>query len=127
MSGLFDLAGCAGSAQKIMKSISTHILDVSRGKPATGVHVKLDHLSGEDFQRAVEGVTDADGRVRDWQFTLVAGTWRIRFEIADYYQKLNEQCFYPYVEIVFHVHDAGQHYHVPLLLSAYGYSTYRGS
>ncbi len=110
-----------------MKSISTHILDVSRGKPAASVAVALDRLDGVDFKRAADGVTDADGRVRDWRFDLVAGTWRIRFEIADYYQKLNEQCFYPYVEIVFHVHDASQHYHVPLLLSAFGYSTYRGS
>jgi 5-hydroxyisourate hydrolase len=110
-----------------MKSISTHILDVSRGKPAAGVHVKLDHFSGGDFKRAAEGVTDADGRVRDWQFTLVAGTWRIRFEIAAYFENQQEAYFYPYVEIVFHVPDAEQHYHVPLLLSAYGYSTYRGS
>jgi len=121
------LAGYADQIQKIMKSISTHILDVSRGKPAAGVHVKLDHFSGGDFKRAAEGVTDADGRVRDWQFTLVAGTWRIRFEVAAYFENLKEAYFSPYVEIVFQVHDAEQHYHVPLLLSAYGYSTYRGS
>ncbi|AFM11976.1 hydroxyisourate hydrolase [Turneriella parva] len=110
-----------------MKSISTHILDVSRGRPAAGVHVKLDHLSQGDFKRAAVGVTDADGRIRDWQFTLVAGTWRIRFETAAYFENLKEPYFYPYVEIVFDVHDASQHYHVPLLLSAYGFSTYRGS
>jgi len=109
-----------------MKSISTHILDISRGKPAAGVRVMLEYLEG-DFKLAAEGVTDADGRVRDWQFEMKRGTWRIRFEIASYYDKLKEKCFYPYVEIVFSVDGAEQHYHVPLLLSAYGYSTYRGS
>jgi 5-hydroxyisourate hydrolase len=109
-----------------MKSISTHILDISRGKPAQGVKVVLEFLDGE-FKKNAEGVTDADGRVRDWQFTMKTGTWRIRFEITSYFEGLKESCFYPYVEIVFHVTNAEQHYHVPLLLSAYGYSTYRGS
>jgi 5-hydroxyisourate hydrolase len=110
-----------------MKSISTHILDVARGKPAQGVHVKLDFFSDGEFKTAAEGVTDADGRVRDWKFEMQKGTWRIRFEIAEYFEHHKETYFYPYVEIVFLVHDAAQHYHVPLLLSAYGYSTYRGS
>ncbi|MBN8220900.1 MAG: hydroxyisourate hydrolase [Spirochaetes bacterium] len=110
-----------------MKSISTHILDISRGKPAANVPVKLAYLQGGTFSDVAAGTTDADGRVRDWQFTMAAGTYRIRFEIAGYFESLNEKCFYPYVEIVFHVDNAGQHYHVPLLLSAFGYSTYRGS
>lgn len=109
-----------------MKSISTHILDVSRGKPAADVKVILEFLDG-DFKRIAEGVTNADGRVRDWEFAMRTGTWRIRFEIDAYYKNLKEKCFYPFVEIVFTVDDIEQHYHVPLLLSAYGYSTYRGS
>jgi 5-hydroxyisourate hydrolase len=116
-----------------MNSISTHILDVSRGHPAEGVTVTLDFLEG-DFRRVAKGTTNSDGRVKDWSstgqgpaFELKKGTWRIRFEITSYYDKLKEKCFYPYVEIVFNVEDAGQHFHVPLLLSAYGYSTYRGS
>lgn len=109
-----------------MKSISTHILDISRGKPAAGVKVVLEFLQ-TDFSQIAEGVTDADGRVRDWQFAMQTGTYRLRFEIADYFAKLSEKCFYPFVEIVFQVDNPDQHYHVPLLLSAYGYSTYRGS
>ena len=110
-----------------MKSISTHILDIARGKPAQGVHVRLDALKEGEFAFAAEGITDADGRVRDWQFDLHKGTWRIRFEIAPYFENLKEKYFYPYVEIIFTVDNADQHYHVPLLLSPFGYSTYRGS
>lgn len=109
-----------------MKSISTHILDISRGKPAEKVIVILEFLE-KDFSQVAEGITDADGRVRDWKFTMQPGTYRLRFEIASYFEKLNEKCFYPFVEIVFRVDNPDQHYHVPLLLSAYGYSTYRGS
>lgn len=109
-----------------MKSISTHILDISRGRPAQGVGIQLEYLDGS-FKPVAEGTTDADGRVRDWKFEMKTGTWRIRFEIAPYFAALKEKCFYPFVEIVFDVDNAEQHYHVPLLLSAYGYSTYRGS
>ena len=110
-----------------MKSISTHILDISRGKPAQGVSVQLEYLKNGTFTPAATGVTDADGRVRDWKFEMLTGTYRIRFEIAGYFESLKEKSFYPYVEIVFEVDNADQHYHVPLLLSAYGFSTYRGS
>jgi len=110
-----------------MKSISTHILDIARGKPAQGVHVKLEYLRDGDFTSAAEGTTDADGRVRDWKFEMHKGTYRIRFEIAAYFENLKEKYFYPYVEIVFIVDNADQHYHVPLLLSPFGFSTYRGS
>lgn len=127
MKSLLYLAGYAEQIEKSMKSISTHILDVARGKPAQGVHVRLDHFIDGDFKSAAEGLTDADGRVRDWSFDLKQGTWRIRFDIAAYFENLKESYFYPYVEIVFLVNDPAQHYHVPLLLSAHGYSTYRGS
>lgn len=110
-----------------MKSISTHILDISRGRPAQGVDVRLEYLKGDAFGLIAEGKTDADGRVRDWKFDMKTGTWRIRFAIDSYFSALGEKCFYPFVEIVFQVDNADQHYHVPLLLSAYGYSTYRGS
>jgi len=116
-----------------MNTITTHILDISRGKPAAGVKVVLEHHE-ETFKPIAAGVTDADGRVREWRsadqkqgFDLKKGTWRIRFEIQSYFEGLDEKCFYPFVEIVFLVDNAEQHYHVPLLLSAYGYSTYRGS
>lgn len=109
-----------------MKSISTHILDISRGKPAMGVPVTLEFLQ-KDFSIIARSRTDTDGRIRDWQFNMAPGTYRLRFEVAEYYAALNETSFYPYIEIVFKVENASQHYHVPVLLTAFGYSTYRGS
>lgn len=110
-----------------MKSISTHILDIARGTPAAGVPVTLECQSGEGFTKVADGKTDSDGRIRDWQFDFQTGTFRLHFAIGTYFQAQNEKAFYPYVEIVFTVDSAEQHYHVPLLLSPFGYSTYRGS
>ena len=89
--------------------------------------MKLEFRRGDEFISVADGITDADGRVRDWKFELHKGTYRLRFEIAAYFENLKEKYFYPYVEIIFNVDNAEQHYHVPLLLSAYGFSTYRGS
>ncbi|MCE9599875.1 MAG: hydroxyisourate hydrolase [Spirochaetia bacterium] len=110
-----------------MKSISTHILDTAAGKPAANVTIDLEFLNGS-FAQVARAVTNSDGRVApDWLAQFKPGTYRIRFHIGDYFKARNETCFYPYVEIVFEVKDVSQHYHVPLLVSAYGYSTYRGS
>lgn len=110
-----------------MKSISTHILDTGSGRPAANVQIELEFLDGT-FKQVASSQTNSDGRVApDWLTDFRAGTYRIRFHIGNYFKSRNETCFYPYVEIVFEVKDAGQHYHVPLLVSAFGYSTYRGS
>ncbi|MFZ5482133.1 MAG: hydroxyisourate hydrolase [Myxococcota bacterium] len=102
--------------------ITTHVLDVARGRPAAGVPVTLDRLDG-DWVRVGEGVTDADGRCK----TLISGpaapgTWRLTFDTGAY----DPDGFFPEAVIVFRVRDA-RHHHVPLLLSPFGYSTYRGS
>ena len=107
-------------------SISTHILNIAEGKPAAKVPVTLEFLE-KDFIMVAQGVTNEDGRVGNWLSELKTGTYRIRFEIKQYFADRDEKCFYPYVEIVFIVTDTHSHYHVPLLLSPYGYSTYRGS
>lgn len=115
-----------------MSAITTHVLDTSRGQPAAGVRVRLEWLDpAEDIWEDVgEGETDADGRLR----TLLGedepprtGHYRITFETGAYFASLNVMSFYPEAQIMFTVRDAGEHYHVPLLLSPYGYSTYRGS
>jgi 5-hydroxyisourate hydrolase len=108
--------------------ISTHVLDTSRGRPAADIAVVLERLEAQSFVAVARGVTDADGRVKG----LVAGapepgTWRIRFDTAPYHQRLGVDGFYPYVEIVFVTTNAAEHYHVPLLLNPFGFSTYRGS
>src|SRR6185369_16791681 len=111
-----------------MKSISTHILDTGAGKPANGVKIQLEFLEKSNYRQVAAAETNADGRVPPgWLNEFQTGTYRIRFHIGDYFKSNEQPCFYPYVEIVFEVKDVSQHYHVPLLVSSYGFSTYRGS
>lgn len=112
-----------------MKSVSTHVLDIHRGRPAAGVPVKLERKNGQEFSTLKEGTTDNDGRVKDLvpDGQLEAGTYRITFDTSVYFASQNVEGFYPEAAIVFIVRDPNSHYHVPLLLSAHGYSTYRGS
>lgn len=110
--------------------ISTHVLDTARGRPAANVPVVLEVFDSTGASREIgRGATDADGRVRELVSgtTLGAGTYRLTFETAAYFRAIGVESFYPTVSVVFVVVDAGQHYHVPLLLSPFGYSTYRGS
>lgn len=100
-------------------SLSTHILDTARGAPARGVQVRLE-LGGDVL---ASGVTDDDGRLRDWTGPLAPGSYRLVFDTGAY---LGPDAFFPEVAVAFTVTD-GAHLHVPLLLSPYGYSTYRGS
>lgn len=112
-----------------MKSVSTHVLDIHRGRPASGVPVKLERKNAEAFEVLKAGTTDSDGRVKDLvpEGQLEAGTYRITFDTGVYFAAQNLEGFYPEAAIVFIVRDPNSHYHVPLLLSAHGYSTYRGS
>lgn len=113
-----------------MSAITTHVLDTSLGKPAAGVAVTLEAHSGAGWKTLASGTTNADGRLRDLlpeESKLVPGTYRLRFETAAYFRARGVESFYPHIEITFQVKDASQHYHVPLLLSPFGYSTYRGS
>lgn len=113
-----------------MSAITTHILDLSRGRPAGGITVVLEFQSGQNWQVLGQGATDADGRLKSLlpaNFKLVAGAYRLTFQTADYFAAQGVESFYTEVTISFNVADAAAHYHVPLLLSPYGYSTYRGS
>lgn len=113
-----------------MSPITTHILDLSSGKPAAGVAVRLEHLSGDAAQLLAEKVTDADGRIRDLlpnTHQLTPGHYRLRFATAAYFKSRHQHSFFPFVEITFETADPMAHHHVPLLISPFGYSTYRGS
>jgi 5-hydroxyisourate hydrolase len=112
-----------------VKSISTHILDISRGRPAQGVPVTLEKKEGDAFTRVNAGKTDADGRVKELvpEGQLTEGTYRITFDTGSYFAATGVEGFYPEASVVFVIRDAAAHYHVPLLVSPYGYSTYRGS
>lgn len=113
-----------------MTGITTHVLDTSRGRPAAGVQVTLAVRGGDRKWTDIASVpTDADGRAPNLlpeNVENASGTYRLRFELGEYFSAQQVATFYPYVQIVFTVRDDG-HYHVPLLVSPFGYSTYRGS
>jgi 5-hydroxyisourate hydrolase len=107
-------------------SLSTHVLDAASGRPAEAMSVAVEHLVGETWQATSGGRTDAEGRIRELGNPSV-GVHRIRFGTGPYFHAQGVLTFYPEVSVVFEVTDAAQHHHVPLLLSPFGYSTYRGS
>lgn len=111
--------------------ITTHVLDTTQGKPAMGIPIALERLDAAGrWTELARGVTDADGRIRDLLpagHVLAAGTYRMSFETAAYFEASGVRGFYPSVPVVFELHQPAEHYHIPLLLSPYGYSTYRGS
>lgn len=111
-----------------MRSLSTHVLDAGTGHPAAGVGVTLARRSGEGgWSNVTAAVTDLDGRVRDLAPDgLESGTHRLVFDTGSYFAASGTSGFYPEVVIVFSVSDE-RHYHVPLLLSPFAFSTYRGS
>jgi len=112
-----------------MKSISTHVLDITRGRPAKDLPITIARKEGDAFTTLKSGKTDADGRIKDLvpEGSLVTGVYRITFDTGAYFAALGTEGFYPEASIVFTINNAEQHYHVPLLLSPFGYSTYRGS
>jgi 5-hydroxyisourate hydrolase len=113
-----------------MSQITTHILDTSKGKPAQGVHIILEMPNGDGTWVILgKGKTNADGRLPNLlssDITLNPGIYRLVFDTASYFKAQGIKAFYPSVEISFETSDES-HYHVPLLLNPYGYSTYRGS
>lgn len=112
-----------------MSQITTHILDTSKGKPAAGITVILYLGENDEWTELARGVTDTDGRITalaNKETGLPHCIYKLRFETKDYFDKTAIVTFYPYVEIVFDL-TTDEHYHIPLLLNPFGYSTYRGS
>ena len=113
-----------------MSKITTHVLDVSLGRPAANVPVLLEaKVTGGEWKEEGRGSTDADGRLKDLAAgkNLLAGSYRLTFDTGAYFAARKTPGFYPQVSVVFQVRDAEEHYHIPLLLSPFGFSTYRGS
>ena len=111
-------------------SLSTHILDTARGKPAAGVPVVLERRDAAgSFIELGRGLTDTDGRQKGLlgEQSLKSGVHRLTFDTGAYFAREGKRGFYPQVTVLFEVEDPSQHHHIPLLLSPYGYSTYRGS
>ncbi len=114
----------------VMSLMTTHVLDTARGRPAGGVPVTLERRrqSGA-FLEIGGGETDSDGRLRAplHDGHIEVGVYRLTFDSGAYFRAQGVETFYPSVSVLFEIRDPAQHYHVPLLLSPYGYSTYRGS
>lgn len=109
-----------------MSTVSTHVLDTARGRPGDGIGVRLRRVDG-DGELVASGTTDADGRVAELgPDALPAGTYRLLFDTGAYFARSTTTTFFPEVSVTFAVTDA-EHYHVPLLLSPFAFSTYRGS
>ena len=106
-------------------SVTTHILDLNHGKPAAGISVRL----YADDSLLASGVTNDDGRVEIWDTdsSIVSGKHRLEFDVQPWFDARGETSFYEDVHISFRIAATDEHYHVPLLLNAFGYSTYRGS
>lgn len=111
-----------------MSAVSTHVLDTAAGCPAAGIAVRLHAVRPADSPLIGSAVTNADGRVSDLgPATLVPGTYQLIFDTAGYQQAGAGWAFYPEVVVTFNADGSAPHYHLPLLLSPFGYSTYRGS
>jgi 5-hydroxyisourate hydrolase len=112
-----------------MSGITTHVLDTSLGRPASGIAVTLAVRDGSAMRQLGSASTDADGRVREFSPSapLTAGSYQLVFETGAYFGSAGRSAFYERVTLDFVVADPAQHYHIPLLLSPFGYTTYRGS
>ena len=109
--------------------ITTHVLDTALGKPAADINIELYKQDENGWQLLTSGFTNADGRITDWldaETELAYATYKLVFKLEDYFQKQNQSVFYPSAEICFNLNEKA-HYHIPLLVSPFGYSTYRGS
>lgn len=114
-----------------MSTISTHVMDTAMGRPAAGVRVTLERVGDTDAAVSLgSGTTDDDGRLRELVASGVSlgeGVYQLRFAVDEYFGRTGREAFYPEVVVVFRVTPSDEHYHVPVLLSPFGYSTYRGS
>lgn len=108
--------------------VTTHVLDATAGRPAVGIAVSLEHRADTTWEPVTTGTTDDDGRIANFgPADLEPGVYRVTFAVAPWFAERGQPAFYPEVVIPFTIDDPAAHYHVPLLLSPYAYSTYRGS
>ena len=117
-------------AQEKTYQLSSHILDISKGAPAAGVTIQLEKMDSDTKKWIFvdKKVTDKNGRIGDFlpSGNENKGIYKLTYLVSDYFKKSNTESFYPFIEVVFQIKD-GNHYHVPITLSAFGYSTYRGN
>ena len=123
-------ASLSGMALAAANPLSVHILDLQSGQPTAGVTVTLEQKQGEGWQQLGSAVTNAQGRIAAMypvDAPMQAGDYRIVFKTGEHYARLKQETFFPEIPVQFHVEKTEQHYHIPLLLSPFGFSTYRGN
>ena len=124
LSAISSLALAAGNP------LSVHVLNLENGLPSPGVNVTLEKHVGQNWQPLAQGVTNEQGRIGELfpeKQAMEAGQYRVVFKTGEYFKKAGRDTFFPESPVIFEVKNADQHYHIPLLLSPYGFSTYRGS
>ncbi|MGO2287819.1 hydroxyisourate hydrolase [Pseudomonas lundensis] len=124
LSAVSSLALAAGNP------LSVHVLNLENGLPSPGVNVTLEQHVGENWQPLAQGVTNEQGRISELfpaKKAMAIGEYRVVFKTGDYFKKAGRDTFFPEIPVIFDVKNVDQHYHIPLLLSPYGFSTYRGS
>ncbi|ALE90178.1 hydroxyisourate hydrolase [Pseudomonas versuta] len=124
LSAISSLALAAGNP------LSVHVLNLENGLPSPGVNVTLEKYVGQNWQPLAQGVTNEQGRIGELfpdKQAMEAGQYRVVFKTGDYFKKAGRDTFFPEIPVIFEVKNVDQHYHIPLLLSPYGFSTYRGS
>jgi len=124
------LGGASLAAQSAGNPLSVHVLDLQSGQPSPGVTVDLERQSAAGWEKLGSAITDGQGRVREF-FPASArwerGDYRVVFRTGMFYAQQKQTTFFPEIPVIFRVEDTQQHYHIPLLLSPFGYSTYRGN
>lgn len=126
----FTLAAAAAWANAASNPLSVHVLDLQSGQPTAGIRVTLEQRSGDQWRALADGVTDAQGRITALYpegKAVSSGDYRIVFETGEHYARQGAKTFFPRVPVEFKMDADGKHYHIPLLLSPFGYSTYRGN
>jgi 5-hydroxyisourate hydrolase len=124
------LAGLSTLALADTNPLSVHVLNLETGVPSAGVQVTLERHAGTQWKALGQGTTNEQGRIPELfpaGVPFEKGEYRVVFKTGDYYQHLGKDSFFPEIPVVFNVTQTAQHYHIPLLLSPYGFSTYRGS
>jgi 5-hydroxyisourate hydrolase len=125
-----SLAALASLAQAAPNPLSVHVLNLETGVPSAGVEVTLEQHAGAAWQPLAKGTTNEQGRIPELypaSKTFEPGEYRVVFKTGAYYQRQHQATFFPEIPVIFQVTQTDQHYHIPLLLSPYGFSTYRGS
>jgi len=128
LAGILATAGCAAAAAP--NPLSVHVLDLQSGQPTAGIEVTLEQRVGEGWRQLASGVTNAQGRIPALypeNKPMAAADYRIVFKTGEHYARKGQASFFPRIPVEFTVNAPTQHYHIPLLLSPFGYSTYRGN